>query len=168
MFCYLRLSKQLSKQSRRQWFETPSCLLCRHCNDLEVRELHGGVDFPLLWYRAYRCRLQLFKWCNEPKTFVNFYNVNLDTHSSVLPTNIISTHLGIQGGNHVYHADIKFYTRDWWTSPYTSRNDRYICLLWYYVMRKKTLLKENTSEKRMLSKWNSNRSPNLPFYNHHN
>ena len=31
---YLRLSKRLSKQSRRMWFETPSRLLWRHCDAL--------------------------------------------------------------------------------------------------------------------------------------
>ena len=30
-FFYLRLSKHLSKQSRRRWFETPSRPLLRHC-----------------------------------------------------------------------------------------------------------------------------------------
>ena len=29
----LGLNKRLSKQSRRWWFETPSCSLWRHCND---------------------------------------------------------------------------------------------------------------------------------------
>ena len=29
VFCDLRLNKRLSKQSRRRWFETPSCPLCR-------------------------------------------------------------------------------------------------------------------------------------------
>ena len=31
-FCYLRLNKQLSKQSRGWWFETLSRSLWRHCN----------------------------------------------------------------------------------------------------------------------------------------
>ena len=31
-FFNLRLNKRLSKQSRRWWFETPSCSLWRHCN----------------------------------------------------------------------------------------------------------------------------------------
>ena len=31
-FFTLRLNKQLSKQSIRRWFETPSCSLWRHCN----------------------------------------------------------------------------------------------------------------------------------------
>ena len=34
VFFDLRLNKRLSKQSRRWWFETPSCLLWRHCNDV--------------------------------------------------------------------------------------------------------------------------------------
>ena len=33
-FFYLRLNKRLSKQSRRWWFETPSCPLWRHCNEI--------------------------------------------------------------------------------------------------------------------------------------
>ena len=31
-FFYLRPNKRLSKQSRRLWFESPSCSLCCHCN----------------------------------------------------------------------------------------------------------------------------------------
>ena len=33
VFFDLRPNKQLSKQSRRRWFEMPSCSLWRHCND---------------------------------------------------------------------------------------------------------------------------------------
>ena len=33
VFFDLRLNKRLSKQSWGWWFETPSCLLWRHCND---------------------------------------------------------------------------------------------------------------------------------------
>ena len=32
-FCYLRLNKRLSKQSRRRWFERPLCSLWRHSNE---------------------------------------------------------------------------------------------------------------------------------------
>ena len=32
VFFYLRLNKRLSEQSRRRWFETPSCSLWRHYN----------------------------------------------------------------------------------------------------------------------------------------
>ena len=32
--CFLRLSKRLSTQSRRHWFETPSRTLWCHCNDI--------------------------------------------------------------------------------------------------------------------------------------
>ena len=34
VFFDLRLNKRLSKQSRSWWFETPSCPLWRHCNDV--------------------------------------------------------------------------------------------------------------------------------------
>ena len=39
LWCFLShrcLNKRLSKQSRRWWFETPSCSLWRHCNDLTI------------------------------------------------------------------------------------------------------------------------------------
>ena len=36
VFFDLRLNKRLSKQSRRRWFETPSCSLWRHCNALTI------------------------------------------------------------------------------------------------------------------------------------
>ena len=37
VFFDLRLNKRLCKQSRRWWFETPSSLLWRHCNDNSPR-----------------------------------------------------------------------------------------------------------------------------------
>ena len=33
VFVYLCLNKRMSKQSRRWWFEMPSCTLWRHCNN---------------------------------------------------------------------------------------------------------------------------------------
>ena len=36
----LHLNKRLSKQSSRQWFETPSCSLWRHCNANERKDEH--------------------------------------------------------------------------------------------------------------------------------
>ena len=38
-FFYLRLNKRLSKQSRRQWFETPSRSLWRRCNFIDTKAL---------------------------------------------------------------------------------------------------------------------------------
>ena len=35
VFFDLRLNKRLSKHSRRRWFETPSCSLLRHSNDID-------------------------------------------------------------------------------------------------------------------------------------
>ena len=35
VFCGLRMNKQLSKQSRRRWFEMPPCSLWRLCNALK-------------------------------------------------------------------------------------------------------------------------------------
>ena len=41
VFFYLRLNKRLSKQTRRRWFETPSCSLWRHCNGNTWWKLEG-------------------------------------------------------------------------------------------------------------------------------
>ena len=41
LWCFFEvcLNKRLSKQSRRRWFETPSCSLWRHCSDILARPL---------------------------------------------------------------------------------------------------------------------------------
>ena len=49
VFFDLSLNKRLSKQSWGWWFETPSCPLWRHCNDIEVNivsvsVIHGYCD----------------------------------------------------------------------------------------------------------------------------
>ena len=43
VFFHLRLNKRFSKQSRRRWFETPSCLLWRHCSDFPVTVTFIGL-----------------------------------------------------------------------------------------------------------------------------
>ena len=40
VFFDLRLNKWLSIQSRRRWFETPSCLLWHHCNAENTSKYH--------------------------------------------------------------------------------------------------------------------------------
>ena len=45
----LRLEKRLSKQSKRQWFETPSRPLWRHCND------SLWCDCLWWWTAIYKC-----------------------------------------------------------------------------------------------------------------
>ena len=52
-FFDLRLNKQLSKQSRRRWFETPSSSLWRHCNvvpnsDPVIRAAVGSFGVQLV------------------------------------------------------------------------------------------------------------------------
>ena len=39
----LRLNKRLSKQSRRRWFETPSCSLWRQCNEVIMESSAGKL-----------------------------------------------------------------------------------------------------------------------------
>ena len=45
VFLDLRLNKRLSKQSWGWWFETPSCLLWRHCNDWCILLCLGFITF---------------------------------------------------------------------------------------------------------------------------
>ena len=49
------LNKRLSKQSRRRWFETPSCSLWRHCNVVPNSD-------PVIW-AAVRSFGNLSLWC---------------------------------------------------------------------------------------------------------
>ena len=47
VFFDLHPNKRLSKQSRRRWFQTPSCSLLRHCNEpFKCRSKHAA---PLQW-----------------------------------------------------------------------------------------------------------------------
>ena len=48
IFFDLSLNKQLSKESRRQWFETPS--LWRHCNEHYVQPRSGLRRLATLWF----------------------------------------------------------------------------------------------------------------------
>ena len=48
VFFDLRLNKRLSKQSWAWWFETPSCPLWRHCNELMVR-FPGTPSLKITW-----------------------------------------------------------------------------------------------------------------------
>ena len=74
VFFDLRMNKRLSKQSRRQWFKTPSRSLWRHCNEKwkfcnkirrEMSYLHvfcwySGNCFQLL--KSYRRSLTVFSY----------------------------------------------------------------------------------------------------------
>ena len=56
LWCFfdLRLNKRLSKESRRQWFETPPRSLWRHCNDnmLGHYNLLGRQYFAFCWRKG--------------------------------------------------------------------------------------------------------------------
>ena len=62
VFVDLSLNKRLSKQSRRWWFETPSCSLLRDCNELtkwlavKSQKTSLTVDNQEQWYNWFRCR----------------------------------------------------------------------------------------------------------------
>ena len=81
VFFDLHLNKQLSKQSWRRWFETPSCSLWHHCNVHDdvtkwkhfprnwpfVREIHRSpVNFPHKgqWRGALMFSL-IYAWIND-------------------------------------------------------------------------------------------------------
>ena len=46
LWCFLHLYKRLSKQPWGWWFETPSCLLWRHCNDADGSSLVQRFSWP--------------------------------------------------------------------------------------------------------------------------
>ena len=46
VFFDLRLNKQMSKQSRRWWFETPLRPLWRYCYELSTNGVHNGTCRP--------------------------------------------------------------------------------------------------------------------------
>ena len=50
----LRLNKRLSKQSWGWWFETPSCSLWRHCNEIWKHEWLYHLHCPWLWPNSCR------------------------------------------------------------------------------------------------------------------
>ena len=62
-FFDLRLNKRLSNQLRRRRFETPSCSLWRHCNDLR-----NGVDLCFL-YTVHLLELKRVELERIPKLF---------------------------------------------------------------------------------------------------
>ena len=56
VFFYLRLNKPLGKQWRRQWFETPSHSLWRHCNVLQDAVCLNDT------YTRFMCDIIVFSW----------------------------------------------------------------------------------------------------------
>ena len=72
VFSDLRLNKQLSKQSRRQWFETPPRPLWSHCNAFGVKPL----PVPLVIY----CNLDPYEQCLT--TFEWKYEAPLQYHGA--------------------------------------------------------------------------------------
>ena len=92
-FFDLSLSKRLNKQSRRRWFETPSCSLWRHCNDMAPGQLQpswwrkslvllvafGSVEEPIascmmVHFKIYRFTWQLiYKFSTVEKNFLPIF-----------------------------------------------------------------------------------------------
>ena len=69
VFFDLCLNKQVNKQSRRRWFETPSRSLWRHCTEVcgNVRTLLGAHKNA--WsYKKYQCVIDLFCFLSISQT----------------------------------------------------------------------------------------------------
>ena len=60
VFFDLRLNKRLSKLSWGWWFETPSCSLWRHCNELLNQNLRSLIKYQVqLWISRYKYEIRL-------------------------------------------------------------------------------------------------------------
>ena len=93
-FLRLRLNKRLSKQSRRRWFETPSCSIWRHCNSSEMPAVRKVMQFHFVCVFAlpYRAVLLgslsswdiiwLIDWCRS-STHRVLYNTQLRNDSYI-------------------------------------------------------------------------------------
>ena len=57
VFFDLHLNKRFSKQFGLWWFETPSCSLWRHCNEVSSHEWAFGCLFGIIWRK-----LTIFIW----------------------------------------------------------------------------------------------------------
>ena len=60
----LHLNKRLSKPLRRQWIETPSHSLWRHCNDIENTRMTWTLYFNFSSHRnsSVACLINSFRW----------------------------------------------------------------------------------------------------------
>ena len=73
----LHLKKRLSKQSRRQWFETPSCSLW-HCNDYQKDPCYWPEG---IFIKRSKCidhittRVQIMAWRRPQKTGFIFFKM---------------------------------------------------------------------------------------------
>ena len=81
IFFDLRLNKRLSKQSRSWWFETLSCPLWRHCNDLcdyvgRVSVILSGV----YWVHNAHASLTLFSKFDKGVASIISVNSWTETH----------------------------------------------------------------------------------------
>ena len=67
-FFNLGLNKRLSKQSRRRWFETPSCALWRHCNVIffnkSIRCRSVCISYKQTWI--------MLQWHNNNMTIISY------------------------------------------------------------------------------------------------
>ena len=65
IFFNVRLNKRLSKQSRLRWFDTPWCLLWRHCNVFSTSLAHVN------WQGVTCCGVRFDNWKLHPSSWTS-------------------------------------------------------------------------------------------------
>ena len=66
----MRLNKQLSKQSRRRWFETPWPSLWRHCNGSQAIAWTSNVRLPVRSFGARFVEMRIMtQWFSLPNMY---------------------------------------------------------------------------------------------------
>ena len=89
VFFDLRLNKRLNKQSWGWWFETPSCSLWRHCNDLSRPDSIGSASIR---HRSVMFTSDRYLIEVEPKSLLSGSFRYLDFLSTkILPDNLLTS-----------------------------------------------------------------------------
>ena len=99
IFFDLRLNRELSKQSRRSWFKTPSCSLWRLHNVSLRCILHMRCESTYLVYRILQTETYSFVLI---KCFINHKNSNIAFHHDLFNaynTSFLSPHIIIWARN---------------------------------------------------------------------
>ena len=116
IFFDLRMNKPLSKQSRRWWFEIPSCSLSRHCNGGMIPHLPGHRSFDHLsscWITVETGLVKDFSSVFATKAKNNLMGSTMSLCWNSVPANRMSYDLNTDGTEHViYNGLIRLLK--WW------------------------------------------------------
>ena len=116
VFFDMRLNKRLSKQPWRQWFETPSCSLWRHCNisQLARDNVQSCAIFPKV------CSCKIHEYLTTTK------------HNKV---GIVCIFIGMWRGflkfayqNFVFRMSVHWLAEFWFPIQHTGRRINSVCL----------------------------------------